>query len=217
MCVCVCVCAYVCLTTTNLSRRLTMHLNDSSSIALHLKTHSIPKSIILKNSSWQHHYNHHHHHVVLVARISLTLSRHFSLSFIASGRSSGQHPVSSHSCWMYVRAGRPAFARPCVGVHKSISLMNSSLFLQQSGSSNLNSFRDRRQVAVQLVSCGVLLPGLVQDCLATTTNPRSPTCKNKNKIKSVELTLKITTMFWKAIICIFFNIPYFLIIFYFRW
>ena len=50
----------------------------------------------------------HHHHVVLVARISLTLSRHFSLWFIASGRSSGQHPVSSHSCWMYIRAGRPA-------------------------------------------------------------------------------------------------------------
>ena len=24
---------------------------------------------------------------------------------------------------MYVRAGRPAFARPCVGVHKSTSLM----------------------------------------------------------------------------------------------
>ena len=65
---------------------------------------------------------HHHHHVVLVARISLTLSRHFSLSFIASGRSSGLHPVSSHSCWMYVRAGRPAFARSCVGVHKSTSL-----------------------------------------------------------------------------------------------
>ena len=74
---------------------------------------------------------HHHHHVALVARISLTLSRHFSLSFIASGRSSGQHPVSSRSCWMYVRAGRPAFARPCVGVHKSTSLMSSSLLLQQ--------------------------------------------------------------------------------------
>ena len=28
-----------------------------------------------------------------------------------------------------------------------------------SGSSNLNSFRDRGQVAVQLVSCGVLPPG----------------------------------------------------------
>ena len=77
------------------------------------------------------HYHHHHHHVMLVAQISLTLSRHSSLSFIALRRSSGQHPVSSPSCWMYVRAGRPAFARPCVGVHKSTSLMISSLFLQQ--------------------------------------------------------------------------------------
>ena len=68
----------------------------------------------------------HHHHIALVARISLTLSRHSSLSFIALGRSSGQQPVSSHSCWMYVRAGHPAFARPCVGIHKS-----SSLLLQQ--------------------------------------------------------------------------------------
>ena len=76
-------------------------------------------------------YINHHHHIALVARISLTLSRHSSLSFIALGRSSGQHPVSSHSCWMYVRAGRPAFARPCVGIHKSTSLMSSSLVLQQ--------------------------------------------------------------------------------------
>ena len=75
--------------------------------------------------------HHHHHHLALVARISLTVSRHSSLSFFALGRSSGQHPVSSHSCWMYVRAGRPAFARPCVGVHKSTSLMSSSLLLQQ--------------------------------------------------------------------------------------
>ena len=35
--------------------------------------------------------NNHHHHVVPPARISLTLSRHFSQSFIASGRSSGLH------------------------------------------------------------------------------------------------------------------------------
>ena len=77
------------------------------------------------------HYHIHHHHIALVARISLTLSRHSSLSFIALGRSSGQHPVSSHSCWMYVRAGRPAFARPCVGIHKSTSLISSSLLLQQ--------------------------------------------------------------------------------------
>ena len=71
-------------------------------------------------------------HVVPLARISLTLSRHFSLSFIASGRYSGLHPVSSHSCCMYVLAGHPALSRPYVGVHRSTSLMSSSLLLQQS-------------------------------------------------------------------------------------
>ena len=72
-----------------------------------------------------------HHHVVPLEWISLTLSCHFSLSFIASGRSSGLHPVSSHSYCMYVRAGCPALARPYVGVHRSTSLMSSSLLLQQ--------------------------------------------------------------------------------------
>ena len=75
--------------------------------------------------------SYHHHHVILLAWISLTLSRHFSLSFIASGRSSGLHPVSSHSCCMYVRTGRPAFAWPYAGVQRSTSLMSSSLLLQQ--------------------------------------------------------------------------------------
>ena len=74
---------------------------------------------------------HHHHHVVLPARISLTLPRHPSLSFIALGRSLGLHPVSSHSCCMYVRAGHPAFAWPYAGVHSGTSLMSSSLLLQQ--------------------------------------------------------------------------------------
>ena len=74
---------------------------------------------------------HHHHHVVPLARISLTLSRQFSLSFIASGRSSGLHPISSRSCRMYVLGGHPAFARPYVGVYRSTSLMSSSLLLQQ--------------------------------------------------------------------------------------
>ena len=77
-------------------------------------------------------YHHHDHdHVVPPTRISMTLSRHFSLSFISSGRSSGLHPVSSHSCCMYVRAGCPAFARPYVGVHRSTSLMSLFLLLQQ--------------------------------------------------------------------------------------
>ena len=81
-------------------------------------------------SCWRYHH-HHQHHVVPLARISLIFSRHFSLSFIASGRSSGLHSVSSHSCCIYIRAGRPAFARPYAGVHRSISLMSSSLLLQQ--------------------------------------------------------------------------------------
>ena len=72
-----------------------------------------------------------YHHVMLPARISLTLSCHFSLLFIASGRSSGLYPISSQSCWMYVWAGCPAFARPDVGVHRSTSLMSLSLLLQQ--------------------------------------------------------------------------------------
>ena len=76
-------------------------------------------------------YIYHHHHVVPLAQISLTLSRHFSLSFIASGRSSGLHSVSSQSYCMYVRAGCPAFARPYVWVHRSTSLMSSSLLLLQ--------------------------------------------------------------------------------------
>ena len=76
-------------------------------------------------------YIYHPHHVVPLARISLTLSYHFSLTFIASGRSSGIHPLSSHSCWMYVQAGRPAFDWPYMGVHRSTSLMSSSLLLQQ--------------------------------------------------------------------------------------
>ena len=92
---------------------------------------SFEAKIIKISQSTHKMYSNHHHHIPLVARISLTLSRHSSLSFIALGRSSGQHPVSSHRCWMYVRAGRPAFARPCVRVHKSTSLMSSSLLLQQ--------------------------------------------------------------------------------------
>ena len=73
----------------------------------------------------------HHHHVVPLARISLTLPHHFSLSFITSGRSSGLHPVSSHSCCMYFRAGRHTFAWPYAGFHRCKSLMSSSFVLQQ--------------------------------------------------------------------------------------
>ena len=80
-------------------------------------------------NDFMNHIYHHHHRVVPLARISLTLSRHFFLSFIASGKSSGLHPVSSPSCWMYARAGSPAFAWSYVGVHRSTSLISSSLWL----------------------------------------------------------------------------------------
>ena len=75
-------------------------------------------------------YRKYYHRVALSARISLTLSRHPSLSSIASGRSSGPHLVSTQSCCIYVRVGLPAFARPCEGVHRSTSLMSSSILLQ---------------------------------------------------------------------------------------
>ena len=74
---------------------------------------------------------HHHHHVMRLARISLTLSLHVSLSFIASGRSSGLHPVSLHSCCIYVRAGRPASDWLYAEVLRSTSFTISSLLLQQ--------------------------------------------------------------------------------------
>ena len=80
---------------------------------------------------WVPNYGSNHHHDVRLARISLTLSLHVSLSFIASGRSSGLHPVSSHSCCMNVQAGHPAFDWPYAGVHRSTSLTISSLLLQQ--------------------------------------------------------------------------------------
>ena len=78
-----------------------------------------------------HYHHHHHHHVTLPAWIFLTLSSHPSQSSIAFGRSSSLHPVSAQSCYLYVWAGRPAFARPCEGVHRSTSLPSSSLLLQQ--------------------------------------------------------------------------------------
>ena len=98
------------------------------------------KILVLDRNTWNHTTigklsgldKNHHHHVVRLARISLTLSLHVSRSFIASGRSSGLHPVSSHSCCMYVWAGRPAFDWPYAGVHRCTSLTISSLLLQQS-------------------------------------------------------------------------------------
>ena len=82
-------------------------------------------------TSFSHSFSFSFHHVVLLAWISLALSRHPSLSFIAFGRSSRLHPVSAQSCCILVLAGHPILARSCEEVHRSILLMSSSLLLQQ--------------------------------------------------------------------------------------
>ena len=66
---------------------------------------------------------HHHHLVVPSAQISLTLSCHLYLSFIAFSRSSGLHPISSLSCYMYICVDLYIFVQPCEGVHRSTSLL----------------------------------------------------------------------------------------------
>ena len=82
------------------------------------------------------------------ARISLTLSLHVSLSFIAFGRSSGLHPVSSHSCCMYVCSSRSScfWLAICRGPQEHITydlVFASPAVSGMSGSSSLYSFRDR--------------------------------------------------------------------------
>ena len=72
-----------------------------------------------------------YHHVTPPAWISLTLSRHYSLSFIAPDRSSRLHSVSAQSCCISVLARHPAFPRPYEGVYMRTSLMSLSLLLQQ--------------------------------------------------------------------------------------
>ena len=74
--------------------------------------------------------HHNQQHVVLLARISLTLSYHSSRPSITSGRSSRLHPVSVQSCCRWVLIGRSTLARPCKGVHRRTLLMSSSLLLQ---------------------------------------------------------------------------------------
>ena len=98
-----------------------------------IRTHGTHKDTHTHTHTHTHRVHHHHYHHLVVpsARISLTLSRHSSLSFIASGSFSGVHHVSSQSFYMKVRAGRPAFSRPSEGVHRSSSLMSTSLLLRQ--------------------------------------------------------------------------------------
>ena len=112
-------CSLVFFKNPDLSFSLTGCQPNLKCSVLSVRQH-ISVSYLFKKWNMIENNHHHHHHVVPQALISLTLSRHFSLSFIASGRSSGLHLVSSHSCCMYVRAGHPAFAGHMwgsIGVH----------------------------------------------------------------------------------------------------
>ena len=55
----------------------------------------------------------------------------FPWPLLTPRRSSRLHPVSAQGCWIYVQAGHPTLARPCVGAHRSTSLINLSLLLKQ--------------------------------------------------------------------------------------
>ena len=79
-----------------------------------------------KLNSMRNIYN---HHVAPSARISLTLSCHPSPSSIASSRSSGLHPVLAQSCCMRFKLVFLPLLTHVKGVHRSTSLMSSSLLL----------------------------------------------------------------------------------------
>ena len=109
----------------------------------------------------------HNYHVVLQARTALTLSRHLSLSSIASGgRSARLYPVSTQgllyvgSSWLFYLCSS-MWRDPQEDIAYEI-VLTSPAVSRMSGSSNLESFRDGWQVAVLLLFCGVFPPGLVQ-------------------------------------------------------
>ena len=79
-------------------------------------------------------YIYHYHQIILIAWIVLTLSYHLSLLVITLSRSSRLQLVSEQSWWMEVFAGHLRLASLCVGVHRKMLLMNSSLLLQQCAS-----------------------------------------------------------------------------------
>ena len=65
---------YVGLTSTTLSRRLTMHLSDTSSIAQHLKKHSCPKTQLRKFSPTTQQYSN-----IKIINKNFRFSKHYIL------------------------------------------------------------------------------------------------------------------------------------------
>ena len=88
-------------------------------------------STFLKHQNWRLiiRCHHQHHHVVPLARISLTLSHHFSLSFIAGLQGYIPYPHIAAVCMFELIV--LLLHRPYAEVHRSTSRMSSSLLLQQ--------------------------------------------------------------------------------------
>ena len=80
------------------SLRVTLDKRETTYLFLSKNNYLFTYSNMVSSQSSKKNDDHHHHHVVPPALISLTLSRHSSLSSIASGRSSGLYPASSQSC-----------------------------------------------------------------------------------------------------------------------
>ena len=96
---------------------------------------------ISNKSVWNH-----HHHVAPSARISMSLSRHPSLSSIASGRSSGIHPASALKL-LYVSSSWSSCL--CLSMWRGPQVyityefvLTSPAVSRMSGSSNFDSFRN---------------------------------------------------------------------------
>ena len=72
------------------------------------------------------------YHVMLVAQISLTLSlaTHLYRPLLPGGVFQTTSCIGTELLYV-VLAGRPTFSRPCEGVHRSTSLICSSLLLHQ--------------------------------------------------------------------------------------
>ena len=100
---------------------------------------------------WLYICNYHHHHKVMLAAWSpLTLSCHLSLSFIAPGRSSRLHSVSTHSWHMWVYMVSWHRSVHVVRIYKGTSLTSIEV-PNISHSSYLDGLWDGRKVVVQML------------------------------------------------------------------
>ena len=129
-------------------------------------TNSRTRKLSVNNYLLKQWCNNHHHRVTLLARISLTLSRHPSLSFIAPRKVfRATSCIATELLCMGFSWSSNICSSMSRGPQEYITyefVLTSPAVFRVTGSSNLDSFCDGWLVAVQLLFCRVLLPGLVQ-------------------------------------------------------